>query len=109
MAVRLIVPDVVSCYQALGGLHQHYKPLIYRIKDYIAVPKPNGYQRLHTTVFGEDGRISEIQIRTPEIHQAAEFGLAAHFYYDVHKSTEAYTEQKPAGTVPSNLSWVKEL
>ncbi|HEX3081810.1 MAG TPA: HD domain-containing protein, partial [Candidatus Saccharimonadia bacterium] len=109
MAVRVIVPDVAACYQALGVLHQYYKPLIYRIKDYIAVPKPNGYQSLHTTVFAEDGRISEIQIRTPEMHQAAEFGLAAHFYYDAHKSSEAYVEQKDAEALPANLSWVKEL
>lgn len=109
VAVRIIVPDVAACYQALGVVHQHYKPLIYRIKDYIAVPKPNGYQSLHTTVFGEEGRISEIQIRTPEMHQAAEYGLAAHFYYNAHKSTAGYAGRKSAAAVPSNLKWVKEL
>ncbi len=109
MAVRLIVPDVAACYQALGILHQYYKPLIYRIKDYIAVPKPNGYQSLHTTVFGEDGHISEIQIRTPEMHQAAEFGLAAHFYYDSHKETSSYAKRRPAVSLPTSLSWVTEL
>ncbi len=109
VAVRIIVPDVAACYQALGIIHQHYKPLIYRIKDYIAVPKPNGYQSLHTTVFGEEGRISEIQIRTPEMHQAAEYGLAAHFYYDAQKSTAAYAERKGAAAVPNSLKWVTEL
>jgi GTP pyrophosphokinase len=109
MAVRIIVPDVAACYQALGVLHQQYKPLIYRIKDYIAVPKPNGYQSLHTTVFGEDGRISEIQIRTPEMHQAAEFGLAAHFFYDAKKSSSLYAKRKAVEAVPASLSWVTEL
>lgn len=110
VAVRIIVRDVAACYQALGVLHQHYKPLIYRIKDYIAVPKPNGYQSLHTTVFGEEGRISEIQIRTPAMHEAAEFGLAAHYYYDSHKSTSAYVERRSApAKVPHNLRWVTEL
>lgn len=109
VAVRIIVKDVAACYQSLGVLHQHYKPLIYRIKDYIAVPKPNGYQSLHTTVFGEEGRISEIQIRTPEMHEAAEFGLAAHFYYDSHKATTAYAKRSGAKKVPANLRWVTEL
>lgn len=108
IAVRIIVPDVAACYQALGVLHQHYKPLIYRIKDYIAVPKPNGYQSLHTTVFGQEGRITEIQIRTPEMHQAAEFGLAAHFYYDALKTSSGYIKRKSAA-VPDNLKWVTEL
>jgi len=109
MAVRIIVPDVAACYQALGVLHQYYKPLIYRIKDYISVPKPNGYQSLHTTVFGEDGHITEIQIRTPEMHQAAEFGLAAHFYYDSQKSTSVYAKRRPVSALPASLSWVTEL
>jgi len=91
IAVRVIVPDVSSCYQALGIIHQHYKPLIYRIKDYIAVPKTNGYQSLHTTVFAEDGHITEIQIRTPEMHESAEHGLAAHFYYDQQKLSKTGT------------------
>lgn len=109
VAVRIIVKDVPACYQVLGILHQHYKPLIYRIKDYIAVPKPNGYQSLHTTVFGEEGRISEIQIRTPAMHEAAEFGLAAHYYYDSHKATSAYAKRRGAAKVPASLKWVTEL
>jgi guanosine-3',5'-bis(diphosphate) 3'-pyrophosphohydrolase len=109
IAVRIIVPDVAACYQALGILHQHYKPLIYRIKDYIAVPKPNGYQSLHTTVFGNDGNITEIQIRTPEMHQAAEYGLAAHFFYDAMKAGSAYAKRQGTSSLPSNLRWVAEL
>ena len=109
MAIRIIVTDIPACYQALGLLHQRYKPLIYRIKDYIAVPKPNGYRSLHTTVFAADGRIIEIQIRTPEMHSEAEYGLAAHFFYDEHKASEDYQAGKSAKAVPNRMSWVQEV
>lgn len=110
VAVRVIVPTVADCYQALGVLHQAYKPLISRIKDYIAVPKPNGYQSLHTTVFGLRGRITEIQIRTPQMHEEAEHGLAAHFFYDQQKTGKAYTNRTGAAqTVPAQLGWVRTL
>jgi GTP pyrophosphokinase len=110
IAVRVIVPDVAACYQALGVLHQHYRPLIYRIKDYIAVPKTNGYQSLHTTVFAEQGRITEIQIRTPEMHEAAEYGLAAHFYYDMQKNGAALQRDvRNVAAVPASLAWVQQL
>ena len=109
IAIRIIVPEVADCYQALGLIHQRYKPLIYRIKDYIAVPKPNGYQSLHTTVFAEDGHITEIQIRTPEMHAEAERGLAAHFFYDAHKKSEAYRRGEGAVELPGRLAWVNNL
>jgi guanosine-3',5'-bis(diphosphate) 3'-pyrophosphohydrolase len=109
IAVRVIVPDVASCYQALGVLHQQYRPLIYRIKDYIAVPKTNGYQSLHTTVFAEQGRITEIQIRTPEMHEAAEYGLAAHFYYDMQKVGPLRRNIRSVEAVPQSLAWVQQL
>jgi GTP pyrophosphokinase len=109
IAIRIIVPDVASCYQALGIIHQLYKPLIYRIKDYIAVPKPNGYQSLHTTVFADEGRITEIQIRTPQMHEEAEHGLSAHFYYDAQKSSGTYAKGQHAGTLPDKLKWVGQL
>ncbi len=109
IAIRIIVPDVAACYHALGLIHQHYKPLIYRIKDYIAVPKPNGYQSLHTTVFALDGHIIEIQIRTPQMHEEAERGLAAHFYYDAHKASAEYARGEGAAKLPANLAWVQQL
>lgn len=109
IAIRLILPDIAACYQALGVIHQQYKPLIYRIKDYIAVPKPNGYQSLHTTVFAEEGRIIEIQIRTPLMHEEAEHGLSAHFYYDAQKSSGTYAKGQNAGNLPDKLKWVGQL
>ena len=109
IAIRIIVGDVPACYQTLGLLHQRYKPLIYRIKDYIAVPKPNGYRSLHTTVFAANGRIVEIQIRTPEMHSEAEYGLAAHFFYDQHKTSKGYQSGDHAEAVPDRMSWVKEV
>jgi guanosine-3',5'-bis(diphosphate) 3'-pyrophosphohydrolase len=107
-AVRIIVADVAACYQTLGLIHQVYKPLIYRIKDYIAVPKPNGYQSLHTTVFALDGHIIEIQIRTPQMHEEAEHGLAAHFFYDAQKASANYAKGEVA-KVPEKLGWVNQL
>ena len=87
-ALRIIVPTTADCYRTLGILHQSFKPLIYRIKDYVAVPKPNGYRSLHTTVFALDGQIIEIQIRTPKMHGEAERGLAAHFIIDQGKESK---------------------
>ena len=108
VAVRILVPEVADCYKALGLLHQHFKPLIYRIKDYIAVPKPNGYRSLHTTVFALEGRITEIQIRTPQMHEEAERGLAAHFFYDSQKQSKRYRSGE-VGSVPTKLLWVNSL
>lgn len=81
VALRIVVDNVSECYAALGILHSTYKPLSGRIKDYIAQPKPNGYQSLHTTVFSDDGSILEFQIRTVEMHEEAEFGVASHWRY----------------------------
>ncbi len=81
MAVRVIVPTVAECYQVLGLIHHRWTPLQERIKDYIASPKSNGYQSLHTTIFGPSGHLFEVQIRTREMHRTAEYGIAAHWLY----------------------------
>ncbi len=103
VAVRIIVQEVSDCYEVLGLLHQNWKPLMGRIKDYIALPKPNGYQSLHTTVFCLDGKIVEFQIRTHQMHQEAEYGIAAHWSYSAYKGEGAQN------TKGSRLAWVQQL
>jgi GTP pyrophosphokinase len=104
VALRIMVPDVGACYATLGIIHQRWKPLKGLIKDYIALPKPNGYRSLHTTVFCEEGEVVEFQIRTPEMHEEAERGIAAHWRYD-----EAGKRSVPQPVHGGELSWVKEL
>ncbi len=107
-ALRIIVDDITDCYLALGIIHSLYTPMNGRIKDYIAMPKQNGYQSLHTTVITKDKRIVEFQIRTNEMHEYAERGLAASFYYNEQKLTENYKEGK-IEHLPTNLLWITEL
>ena len=107
-ALRIIVNDITDCYLVLGIIHSLYTPMNGRIKDYIAMPKQNGYQSLHTTVITKDKRVVEFQIRTREMHEYAERGLAASFYYNEQKLTESYKKGK-IEHLPTNLLWITEL
>ena len=107
-ALRIIVDDVTDCYLTLGVIHSLYTPMNGRIKDYIAIPKQNGYQSLHTTVITKDKHIVEFQIRTHEMHEYAERGLAASFYYNEQKLTENYKKGK-IEHLPTSLLWITEL
>ena len=103
-AVRIIVDTVKDCYAALGVIHEMYKPIPGRFKDYIAMPKANMYQSLHTTLIGSSGQPFEIQIRTYEMHRVAEYGIAAHWKYKEAsdgKKVEAQEEEK--------LSWLRQI
>ena len=103
IALRVIVDNIADCYAALGIIHGRWTPLKGRIKDYISQPKPNGYRSLHTTVFCEEGEIVEFQIRTKEMHENAEFGIAAHWSYDERK----LASQNKKDITP--VDWVHQL
>lgn len=103
-AVRIIVASVKDCYAALGVIHEMYKPIPGRFKDYIAMPKANMYQSLHTTIIGTNGQPFEIQIRTYEMHKAAEYGIAAHWKYK-----EAADGKKPEGQEEEKLVWLRQI
>lgn len=109
VALRILVKDIDDCYAALGVIHKLWRPLPGRIKDYIALPKPNGYRSLHTTVFCPGGKITEFQIRTPEMHKEAEYGIAAHWYYSEQKGLMAYIKRLFYKPPEKELTWVKEL
>src|SRR3989344_1960730 len=111
IALRIIVPTIEDCYRALGIIHAHWKPLPGLIKDYIAMPKPNGYRSLHTTIFGPDGENIEIQIRTVEMHESAEHGIAAHWAYSENKkeNMKAYRAETASMAKETELSWVNQL
>ena len=103
-AVRIVVDTVKDCYGALGVIHEMYKPIPGRFKDYIAMPKPNRYQSLHTTLIGSSGQPFEIQIRTHEMHKAAEYGIAAHWKYK-----EASDGKKVEGQEEEKLTWLRQI
>ncbi len=105
-AIRIITDSKMKCYEVLGMIHEHYRPLPGRFKDYIAVPKPNMYQSLHTTIIGEMEQIFEIQIRTEEMDMIAERGIAAHWHYKESQQYSSKIEQKQIG---EKLQWLKEF
>jgi GTP pyrophosphokinase len=100
MAVRVIVRDVPQCYHVLGIIHHNWTPIQERIKDYIASPKSNAYQSLHTTIFGPGGQLFEVQIRTQEMHRTAEYGIAAHW---------VYKDNGRGDELDRHLSWFRQL
>lgn len=104
IAVRVVAGSMAECYTVLGIIHQLWKPLRGRVKDYIAHPKPNGYQSLHTTVFVGDGEIVEFQIRCKKMDDEANYGPAAHWFY-----TEAGKPKKGTQVTGNQYKWVKEL
>lgn len=101
LALRIIFPDVADCYSALGIIHAHWRPVPGKIKDYIAFPKPNGYQSIHTTVFTGDGGALEMQLRTEAQHREAQFGIASHLTY---KEAQAGKQGRKGG-----LDWVRQF
>jgi GTP pyrophosphokinase len=103
VALRVIVENIEECYRVLGIIHSIWRPLPGRIKDYIAVPKPNGYRSIHTTIFTGLGGTAEIQIRTQEMHNEAAYGIAAHFAY------KESTGKKNSQSKSEKFKWIEEL
>ena len=100
-ALRVVVPDIAECYKVLGIIHSLWRPNPGRFKDYIAVPKPNGYRSLHTTVFGPENKPTEFQIRTKQMDDEAKYGIATHWYYK--------NKAKPNEVFNKQPAWVKEV
>ncbi|MDE0309973.1 MAG: RelA/SpoT family protein [Acidiferrobacterales bacterium] len=107
-AVRILVPDIASCYSALGAVHASWAAVEGEFDDYIAVPKPNGYRSLHTAVSGPDSKTVEVQIRTVEMHNDCEFGVAAHWKYKENAKSSAYQDRK-VRLLRQILEWKEEM
>lgn len=103
-ALRIMVPTTEDCYRVLGIIHNTWRPLPERLKDYIAVPKPNGYQSIHTVIFTGDGGIVEIQIRSEQMHDEAEYGIASHLAYD-----ESGKRKDSGAVLSKKLRWINQL
>ena len=108
-AIRIIVDTVMECYGALGVIHEKYTPVPGRFKDYIAMPKQNMYQSLHTTLIGHNGQPFEIQIRTMEMHKTAEYGIAAHWKYKENITGEGDNEEQKISWLRQILEWQRDL
>lgn len=109
VAIRIILENLENCYACLGIIHKLWLPLPGRIKDYIAMPKPNGYRSLHTTVLCLDNKPTEFQIRTLEMHLESENGIAAHWFYSQKKGGKEYLEKKSIFAEKQELKWVDQL
>ena len=109
-AIRIIVADVKDCYAALGVIHENYTPIPGRFKDYIAMPKPNMYQSLHTTLMGPSGQPFEIQIRTEEMHRTSEYGIAAHWKYkEANNGNSINGEEEKLSWLRQILEWQRDM
>ena len=109
-AIRIIVADVKDCYAALGVIHENYTPIPGRFKDYIAMPKPNMYQSLHTTLMGPNGQPFEIQIRTEEMHRTSEYGIAAHWKYkEANNGNSINGEEEKLSWLRQILEWQRDM
>lgn len=110
IALRVIVDDVPSCYQALGVIHGNWLPLPGKLKDYIAFPKPNGYQSIHTTVHTKHNSLMEVQIRTEEMHREAEYGLAAHLSYkEITVKPKKGSKAAKKGRQSDSMKWMRQF
>ena len=109
VALRIVAKNTEECYAILGIIHQLWPPLPGKIKDYIAMPKPNGYRSIHTTVFCLNNKPTEFQIRTPEMHDEAENGIAAYWAYAEAKTGKQYREKKAVFADKKELAWVNQL
>lgn len=109
VALRIIVKSVEDCYATLGIIHKMWAPVPHRFKDYVALPKSNGYRSLHTTVFGPENKITEIQIKTEQMHEEAEHGIAAHLAYQQSKDTKDYLKKIASFADKKELAWIQQL